>query len=104
MDEKTYKEWWQLHLRAVMGETLNPDEQTEYNAGMRELDEEEREQLHSNSLVALRQVRTQIEKLQDAQAELREESVHLDKKISSLEKTYQALTGYMLAAEPYGAP
>ena len=44
MDEATYKQWWPLHRRAAVGETLSAEEQAVYEAGTRQLDAEEAEQ------------------------------------------------------------
>jgi hypothetical protein len=104
MDEKTYKRWWQYHLRAVKGETLAPAEQTEYEAGLQELNQEEQEQLYRNSQVTLRRAKTQVAELQLTHAQLMSESDRLDERIAVLEKRYQALTGYQLLTEPYASP
>lgn len=103
MDEKTYKQWWQLHLRVARGETLTPAEQIEYDTGLEALDKEEKEQLQPDSLNALRRLRTQVEQLQSTHAHLSAESARLDKRIAILEKAYQALTGYQLANEPHAS-
>jgi uncharacterized protein YlxW (UPF0749 family) len=42
MDQTTYQQWWQLHLRVARGDFLSPDEQSSYQAGRRELEREER--------------------------------------------------------------
>ncbi len=41
MDEATYKGWWPLHYRAVIGEPLTAEERAVYEAGLRQLDAEE---------------------------------------------------------------
>jgi len=64
MDEKSYKRWWQLHLRVAREETLTPAEQIEYDAGLEILDKEEKEQFRLNNQTTLRQLRAQIEQLQ----------------------------------------
>jgi hypothetical protein len=101
MDEKTYKQWWQFHLRAALGEALSLDEQKEYEAGLEVLNEEERVQFQTNNLTELRQLRSQVDELQTINDQLKEESVRLDTKIKTLEKTYKAVTGYTLAIEPH---
>jgi hypothetical protein len=103
MDEKTYKAWWQLHLRVARGETLKPDEKIQYDAGLSALNEEEKEQFRPEKLMALRQLRMQVEQLKATHAQLKDESSLLDNKIANLEKAYQAKTGYSLVVEPYGA-
>ena len=65
MNEKTYKQWWQLHLRVARGEALGLQEQTQYEAGIDTLDKEEREQFQAARLNQLRQLRAQIEQLQN---------------------------------------
>jgi predicted RNase H-like nuclease (RuvC/YqgF family) len=85
MDEKTYKQWWQLHLRAALGETLSSDEQNEYESGLKVLYEEERVQfLQTNGLTELRELRSQVERLQTTNDQLKDESTRLDKKIAAL--------------------
>jgi hypothetical protein len=97
MDKKTYKPWWQLHLRVAKGETLSSAEQIEYDAGLNTLDEEEKEQFSPNSLTTLRYLRAEVEQLQISHDQLKTESTRLDNKIAVLEKAYQAATGYKLA-------
>ena len=97
MNEKKYNRWWQLHLRVARGEALNPQEQDQYEAGLQAMDEEEKEQFQSAGIIALRQLRTQIEQLRNLHAELVNESNHLDERIVTLEQSYQQLTGYQLA-------
>lgn len=63
MDEKEYHQWWQLHLRAAKGETLDPVEQAEYAAGLEKLDQEEKTQFEQSDLARLRRLRTQVEKM-----------------------------------------
>ena len=41
MDETTYHTWWALHLRTTRGEHLNSEEQATYEAGLRQLQQEE---------------------------------------------------------------
>jgi len=84
MDEKTYKQWWQLHLRVVLEETLSPGEQDEYEAGLKALYEEERVQFQTNGLTELRELRSQVERLQTTNDQLKDESTRLDKKIAAL--------------------
>ncbi len=45
MDEATYKQWWPLHRRAALGETLSVEEQALYEAGTQQLDAEEEQTL-----------------------------------------------------------
>ena len=65
MNEKTFKQWWQLHLRVARGEALGLQEQTQYETGLDALDKEEREQFQAARLNQLRQLRAQIEQLQN---------------------------------------
>ena len=97
MNEQTYNQWWKLHLRVSRGETLNPQEQRQYNAGIDALDNEEKAQFQVTGLNAIRQLRASIEKLQDFHTELMQKSNRLDEQIITLEKAYQQLTGYQLA-------
>ena len=65
MDEATYKVWWPLHIRAAKGETLNPEEQSIYEAGCRTLDAEER---LDGRLEELKQARQRTEVLEAERA------------------------------------
>jgi hypothetical protein len=96
MNEQNHNQWWQLHLRVSRGETLNPQEQRQYNAGLDALDNEEKAQFQSTGLNAIRQLRANIEEQRHIHDELIHESNHLDEQIASLEKAYQRLTGYQL--------
>lgn len=97
MNEQTYNQWWQLHLRVSRGETLNPQEQRLYNVGLDALDDEEKVQFQATGLNAIRQLRASIEELQDFHTELMLKSNRLDEQIVTLEKAYHQLTGYQLA-------
>jgi hypothetical protein len=103
MDDATYRYWWQLHLRVARGETLNPAEQAEYEAGLEVLDQEEKGQVKPESVTALRRLRARVEQLRRVHAELLAKSVRLDEQIIALERGYRALTGYELASEPYAS-
>ena len=68
MDQTTYQQWWQLHLRVARGDSLSPDEQSSYHAGRRKLELEERvfetEQARQarEHLTALEAERTDLER------------------------------------------
>ena len=104
MDEAQYCRWWQLHLRVARGETLDPAEQVEYDAGLEALDREEQEQFKTDDLTRLRRLRTQVDQLRKTHDQLLAKSARLDEQIAALEKAYRSLTGFELASQPYAAP
>ena len=103
MDNARYQRWWQLHLRVARGETLNPTERAEYEAGLEALDQEEKEQFQPESVTMLRRLRAQVEQLRRVHAELLAQSARLDERIAALERAYRALTGYELATDPHAS-
>jgi hypothetical protein len=103
MDDARYQRWWRLHLRVARGETLNPTERAEYEAGLTVLDQEEKEQLKPESVTTLRRLRARVEQLRRVHAALLAKSARLDEQIIALERAYRALTGYELASEPYAS-
>lgn len=104
MDDTKYRRWWQLHLRVAKGETLEPAEQAEYDAGLEVLDQEEEEQFELESVTMLRSLRAQVEQLRAIHGQLLAKSARLDERIAALEKAYRSLTGYELAGEPHASP
>ena len=104
MDEKEYQRWWQLHLRVARGETLDPAEEAEYNAGLETLDQEEKAQFDQNGLTRLRRLRAQVEQTRATHSQLLAKSARLDEQIAALEGAYQSLTGYELVGEPHASP
>ena len=40
MDQATYQQWWQLHLRVARGDHLSSDERSFYDAGLSEIEQE----------------------------------------------------------------
>jgi hypothetical protein len=69
MDENTYREWSALHLRTVRGEPLTENEQAKYQAGLTQLDEEERSlfqeawRRQQERVIALAQEKARLEML-----------------------------------------
>jgi len=88
MDDARYQRWWRLHLRVARGETLNPTERAEYEAGVEVLDQEEKEQLKPESVTTLRKLRARVEQLRRVHAELLAKSARLDEQIVALERAY----------------
>ena len=89
MDDVRYQRWWQLHLRVARGETLNPVERAEYEAGLETLDQEEKEQLQPESVTMLRKLRAQVEQLRHL----------LEQQIAELRKTIAAQERYIAVLE-----
>ena len=71
MEANAYKTWWELHLRVARGDTLMAEEQATYDAGIQELDREEKIE---GNIVGLRQLRASLAQLEAENARLREES------------------------------
>ena len=94
MNPQEYEQWWQLHVRVAMGETLSSAEQPVYQAGLFQLEQEE--PLSENLLNQLLPLRQRIDELNAQHHQLALENNKLDKKIKKLEKAYQTLTGYQL--------
>ncbi len=65
MDEATYQQWWQFHVRACRGEVLPEDERISYEDGLQELHSEE---VLTEDWSALRQARAAVLEL-DAKCE-----------------------------------
>ncbi|MBL1127771.1 MAG: hypothetical protein D8M54_04530 [Chloroflexi bacterium] len=79
-----------------MGETLSSAEQPVYQAGLLQLEQEEKDPLSANLLKQLLPLRQRIDELNTQHHQLVLENGKLDKKIKKLEKAYQTLTGYQL--------
>jgi len=72
VDDTTYKRWWPLHLRIACGESLNSQEQADYESGLKQLHESEN---LDGDLDALRQVRATIRRLDEERLELQTQSL-----------------------------
>jgi predicted RNase H-like nuclease (RuvC/YqgF family) len=81
VDQTTYQQWWQLHLRVARGDSLSPDEQSSYHAGRRELEREER-LLETEQA---RQAREHLAALEAEHADLERRRQQLDAEIGRLE-------------------
>jgi hypothetical protein len=82
MDQKSYSEWWALHVRAARGEGLTEEERITHEAGLKQLQQEE---VLDGDLTALRLARQRLRALEGEQIELRAQQRELDQKISALE-------------------
>jgi len=98
MDEAPYKTWWQLHLRAALGETLSEEEQHAYAAGLAELEAEERAERHHDA-AELRSLQARLRELTARNQELAQEEALLREQAAQLEQQYLALTGERLGLE-----
>ena len=74
MDETTYKRWWQLHLQAARGESLDTTERALYEAGLVALDSEEKASWEDTNLALLRQLKAEVERLAMTHAQLQARS------------------------------
>src|SRR5581483_11328875 len=82
MEASVYKIWSQLHLRVARGETLTAEEQAAYDAGIQELDREEKIE---GDIARLRQLRASLAQLEVENTRLREERQQLDAQIAAVE-------------------
>ncbi len=85
MDEATHKQWWPLHLRAALGETLSAEEQAVYDAGSKQLDEGEEQSLHG-SVEALARSRQQNMELKAEYNRMHQEIQELEQQIALYEE------------------
>ena len=95
VDQTSYHQWCQLHLRAARGESLGPDEQSSYSAGRRELEREE--QLLETTEV--RESREQLVALEAGHADLETRRQQLDAEIAELESRLRDQTRQYLGVE-----
>ena len=82
MDETTYHTWWALHIRATRGEHLNSEEQAAYEAGLRQLQQEE---TGDQDILTWQQTRTAIAASEAEQARLHARHEQLHAEIAALE-------------------
>jgi len=101
MDQADYTRWWQLHLRAARGETLDNAEQAAYEAGLTALDREEQTTGQDADLKLLQQLKAEVERLETTHALLQSKSRRLDRQIWTLEGAYTVLTGLELGGQSY---
>ena len=101
MKDQEYQQWWQLHLRTSRGETLTPEEQARYQAGVEALDARQTDAAAPVASDRLRSMRAQIDALKAAEERLIEEQRHLEAEISELESRYQAATRRTVVPSPW---
>lgn len=96
MDETALKHWQTLHNRAVQGATLTEEEQAIYEAGIRELDAEEEEQLRSSNIEQMRQMRARIAEAEAEHQNLLANHAQLKAQIAMLEANLDVKTRQLL--------
>jgi predicted RNase H-like nuclease (RuvC/YqgF family) len=96
MDETTYHTWWALHLRTTRGEHLNSEEQATYEAGLRQLQQEE---TGDQDIVILQQTRTTVAALEAEQARLHARHEQLNAEIAALESALSERTRQLLGTQ-----
>ena len=99
MNKKRYERWWQLHVRVARGESLSAAEQVLYDAGLADLDAEDKAQWEDANLALLRRLKEEIERLESTHAQLQARSHRLDRQIWTLEGAYMGLTGLELSSQ-----
>jgi hypothetical protein len=95
VDQPTYERWWQLHLRIAHGESLTHEEQSSYDAGRREL--EQQEQL--GETMAARELREELVALEAEHADLERRRQQLDSEIADLESRLSDETRQFLGVQ-----
>lgn len=101
MDQTTYEKWWRLHLRVARGEELDATERSIYEAGVMDLDAEEKTQWENRDLKTLRMLKAKVESLETIHAQLQSRSHRLDRQIWMLEGAYMMLTGLELSGQDH---
>ena len=96
MDEATYHIWWALHLRAARGEGLNLEEQVAYEAGLRQMHQEE---IYDQDVATLRQARAAVAALETEQAQWRTRREQLEAEIVTLEAALNERTRQLLGVK-----
>lgn len=95
MDQQSYQQWWQLHLRVARGESLTSNEQASYDARRSELEREER----LRDTTEARESREQLTTLEAEHLELEAQRQQLDKEIAELESRLTEQTRHYLGVE-----
>ena len=96
MDDTTYHTWWALHLRATRGERFNSEEQATYEAGLRQLQQEE---TGDQDILTLQQTRTTVAALEAEQAGLHARHEQLNAEIAALEAALSERTRQLLGTQ-----
>ena len=94
MDEATYKIWWPLHLKKVLGETLLPQEMTVYEAGLQQLYAEEN--LEGN-LKTLQEERQKTQELRSEYLRIHQQFEEMEATITTLEARLGASNKHALS-------
>jgi len=101
MDQTTYEKWWRLHLRVARGEELDAAERSIYEAGVMDLDAEEKTRWENSDLRTLRMLKAKVESLETIHTQLQSRSHRLDRQIWMLEGAYMMLTGLELSGQDH---
>ena len=103
MNQTTYARWWQLHVRVAKGEELDAAERAIYEAGLMDLDAEEKTQWEDSDLTTLRRLKAEVESLETIHVQLQVKSSRLDRQIWTLEGAYMMVTGLELSGQDYAS-
>jgi len=91
----TYQRWWQLHLRVARGERLSPAERAVYDAGRRELEDNETLEPLQNA----KQAREELRELEEQRRGLEQRRQELDAEIAAIESALAPRARELLGAE-----
>ena len=94
MQTQEYENWWKLHLRTVMGESLPDEENAQYQSGLQNLYSEENLE---GSVDTLQQTRHKVQELQNTYHLLRERYEILEQEIVQLEAKMSESTRTLLS-------
>ena len=93
MDRTTYERWWSLHERLTRGVSLNAEEQTYYEAGVRQLQQEEHVNMDAQTLI---HSRATVAALENELKQLRMRRETLDAEITTLDAALNVRTRELL--------
>jgi hypothetical protein len=96
MDEPAYRDWWALHLRVARGESLEATERADYEAGLKQLQQEETLEA---GVTSLRQAQAAVRTLEAEHTRLRVQREQIDAEIAALEALLDAGTREQLVVK-----
>lgn len=94
MDSETMKRWRAYHLRVACGENLNAEEDTFYQAGLRDLEREDT--IIPANVVRLQQTRHALDAAEAEHQQLVTRREQLEREIAALEAALRARSRELL--------
>jgi hypothetical protein len=96
MDPDAYQRWWTLHLRVARNENLTAEEKACYEAGLKQLQQEE---VGGNGAARIRELRAAVSALQADYNQLHAKSEKLETEITALEASLDERGRQLLGVE-----